>query len=131
MSLRHRRQERGKKARQSGRFAEYIALVHLMLKGYRILGFRLKLPQGEIDILALKGRRLAMIEVKQRQAHENAVESVSSIQQERLWQAGLALQHNRPALRPLDLCIDLYTVAPGSWPRHHHNAFEKIEPFSS
>ncbi|EGF92067.1 hypothetical UPF0102 family protein [Asticcacaulis biprosthecium C19] len=109
--------------------AEYVAMVHLMLKGYRILGFRLKTPQGEIDILARKGKRLAVIEVKQRQRHEDAAIAVSSVQQHRLWQAGLALQQNRPNLRHLDLSIDLYTLAPGRWPVHIIDAFETVERF--
>jgi putative endonuclease len=123
------RRLRGAQAHKRGHLAEYIALVHLMLKGYRILGFRLKMPQGEIDILAQKGTRLAMVEVKQRRSHEEAIETVSPIQQERLWQAGLALQEKKPRLRKLDLVIDLYTLAPGQWPRHQINAFEKIERF--
>ncbi len=123
------RAARGAKAHKSGHLAEYIALVHLMLKGYRILGFRLKMPQGEIDILAQKGKRLHLVEVKQRRSHEEAIETVSSIQQERLWQSGLALQEKKPRLRKLDLVIDLYTLAPGQWPRHQINAFEKIERF--
>lgn len=100
-----------------------------MLKGYRILGFRLKLPQGEIDILAHKGKRLAMVEVKQRRTHDEAIVSVSSSQQERLWQSGLYLQSRTPRLKAFDLNIDLYTLAPGQWPRHQINAFEKIERF--
>jgi putative endonuclease len=123
------RASRGAKAHKRGHLAEYIALVHLMLKGYRILGFRLKMPQGEIDILAQKGKRLHLVEVKQRRSHEEASETVSSIQQERLWQAGLALQEKKPRLRKLDLVIDLYIVAPGRWPQHRINAFEKIERF--
>lgn len=123
------RASRGAKAHKRGHLAEYIALVHLMLKGYRILGFRLKMPQGEIDILAQKGKRLHLVEVKQRRSHEEAIETVSSIQQERLWQSGLALQEKKPRLRKLDLVIDLYTLAPGQWPRHQINAFEKIERF--
>lgn len=123
------RASRGAKAHKRGHLAEYIALVHLMLKGYRILGFRLKMPQGEIDILAQKSRRLHLVEVKQRRSHEEAIETVSSIQQERLWQSGLALQEKKPRLRKLDLVIDLYTIAPGQWPRHQINAFEKIERF--
>lgn len=118
---------RGAKAHGTGHLAEYIALVHLMLKGYRILGFRLKMPQGEIDILAQKGTRLAMVEVKQRRSQEEAFETVSSFQQERLWQAGLALQEKKPRLRKLDLNIDLYIVAPRRWPQHRINAFEKID----
>ena len=123
------RSTRGRKAREKGHLIEYVALVHLMLKGYRILGFRLKIPQGEIDILAQKGTRLAVVEVKSRTSHDIAVECVSSIQQERLWQAGLALQARKAQLAKLDLNIDLYTFAPGRWPRHAINAFEKIERF--
>ena len=123
------RSERGRKARKAGHWAEYVALVHLMLKGYRILGFRLKLPQGEIDILALRGRRLAVVEVKQRRSHEEAWESVSDVQQERLWQSALSLQAGHPRLKALDLGIDLYTIAPGRWPQHRLNAFEKSERF--
>lgn len=123
------RSTRGRKARERGRLIEYVALVHLMLKGYRILGFRLKIPQGEIDILAQKGTRLVVVEVKSRTSHDIAIESVSSIQQDRLWQAGLALQARKPQLARLDLNIDLYTFAPGRWPRHILNAFEKTERF--
>jgi len=123
------RSTRGRKAREAGHWAEYVALVHLMLKGYRILGFRLKLPQGEIDLLAQRGRRLAVVEVKQRRTQEEAWESVSAEQQERLWQSALTLQASRPQLRPLDIGLDLYTIAPGRWPQHRINAFEKSERF--
>lgn len=119
----------GLSARKRGHLLEYVALIHLMLKGYHILGFRLKTPRGEIDILAQKGQRLAVIEVKSRTTVEAAIESVSAIQQERLWQAGLALQARKPRLAKLDLNIDLYTLVPGQWPRHAINAFEKIERF--
>jgi putative endonuclease len=95
-----------------------------MLKGYRILGFRLKTPRGEIDILAQKSRRLAVVEVKARRTAEEAYETVSATQQARLWQAGLALQAKKPQLQRLDLNIDLYIVAPGRWPQHRINAFE-------
>lgn len=119
----------GSKARRRGHLLEYVALLHLMLKGYRILGFRLKTPCGEIDILAVKARRLAIVEVKSRMTPEAAIESVSATQQHRLWQAGLALQAKKPHLARLDLNIDLYTLTPGSWPRHIVNAFEASDRF--
>lgn len=127
--MRKTRSETGRRARRSGRLAEYVALVHLLLKGYRILGFRLDLPQGEIDILAQKGGRLAMVEVKSRLTLEEARESVTAAQQQRLWQSGLALQARRKALQALDLTIDLYTLAPGRWPVHAINAFDRNERF--
>lgn len=123
------RSARGKTARERGRRLEYIALIHLMLKGYRILGFRLAMPQGEIDILAQKGKRLAVVEVKARMDVDAAMTAVTSVQQDRLWQAGMALQESRPQLAALDLCVDLYTLCPGQWPRHTKDAFEKIERF--
>ena len=126
MDRRAARSSRGKKARERGRRLEYVALIHLMLKGYRILGFRLAMPQGEIDILAQKGKRLAVVEVKARMNIDAAMTAVSAIQQDRLWQAGLALQETRPQLAALDLNIDLYTLCPGQWPRHTKNAFEKF-----
>jgi putative endonuclease len=118
------RQIRGRKAQRRGHLVEYIALFHLMLKGYRILGFRLKMPQGEIDILAQKAKRLAIIEVKSRRTPDEALHSVSAVQQQRLWQLGLSLQAKRPALRNLDLNLDLYVLSPWQWPRHIKNAFE-------
>ena len=47
------RQARGAAARLSGRRAEVWAAIWLMLKGYRILGFRLQTPQAEIDLSPL------------------------------------------------------------------------------
>ncbi|GGZ25334.1 YraN family protein [Asticcacaulis endophyticus] len=119
----NRRSERGSKAHRRGHWAEYVALIHLMFKGYRILGFRLKIPQGEIDILALKGNRLAMVEVKQRRTVAEALEAVTADQQNRLWQAGLSLQAKRKNLSRLDLNIDLYAIGPRAWPVHIKNAF--------
>jgi putative endonuclease len=119
------RSERGRKAHRAGHRNEYFALIHLICKGYRILGFRLKTPQGEVDILALKGRRLALVEVKSRRTVEEAMESVGPTQQYRLWQAGQVLQARRPVLKHFDLNLDLYVIVPGKWPRHIHNAFEQ------
>ena len=115
---------KGRKAHKSGHLSEYVALIHLMLTGHHILGFRLKAQSAEIDILAVKGKRLCLIEVKQRRTIEEALEAVSPEQQNRLWQAGLRLQAQRPNLRSFDLGLDLYVLAPGRLPRHIKNAFE-------
>ena len=65
-----------------------------------------------------------MVEVKSRRTPEEAFETVSAVQQARLWQAGLALQAKKPALQKLDLNVDLYILTPGRWPHHRINAFE-------
>ena len=65
-------------AERRGRRSENLAAWLLMLKGYRILGFRLKTPQAEIDLLAKRGDVLAVVEVKQRATLEAALEAVTA-----------------------------------------------------
>ena len=55
----------------------------LMAKGYRILGLRAKTPKGEIDLIALRGRRLVFVEVKRRLTLEDAEASITPRQRER------------------------------------------------
>lgn len=112
------RRERGLAARLAGRRAEWRAALLLMLKGYRILGFRLKTPQGEIDLLALRGKTLAVVEVKQRATLEAALECVSVDQRTRLRRAGLAIARRRPGLKDAFVRLDLVALAPRRLPRH-------------
>jgi hypothetical protein len=56
------RSRRGAASRLSGRRREILAMLLLMAKGYRILGFRLRTPQGEIDVLAAKSGCLVVVE---------------------------------------------------------------------
>jgi putative endonuclease len=118
------RQARGKAARLSGRKAEVWAAVLLMLKGYRILGFRLKTAAAEIDLLAVRGRTLAVVEVKQRTTLEAALEAVSHDQRERLRRAGRILAARRPRLNDASVRLDLIALAPRRWPRHIVDAWQ-------
>ncbi|MFZ4121385.1 MAG: hypothetical protein ACOYKM_06945 [Caulobacterales bacterium] len=43
-------------AEQRGRWAEFAAAAALILKGYRVLGHRLRRPYGEVDFSGLEGR---------------------------------------------------------------------------
>ena len=62
-----------------GRRAELWAAGYLRLKRYRILARRYKTKQGEIDIIARKGKIIVIIEVKYRKDMKNIHESVSSV----------------------------------------------------
>jgi putative endonuclease len=83
-----------------------LAALVLMLKGYRILGFRLKTPVAEIDLLALRGQTLAVVEVK------------------RLLRAGAAIQRQRPSLSGASVRLDLIALAPGRLPMHIPDAWK-------
>jgi putative endonuclease len=117
------RRRLGARARTDGRRAEWIALAWLMLKGWRILGFRLKTPQAEIDILALRGQVLAVVEVKSRIRLEAALEAVGPDQRARLRRAGQTLAARRPDLAGRSVRLDLVALAPGRRPRHLPDAW--------
>lgn len=118
------RAERGAAARRTGRQGEVWAAVWLMAKGYRILGFRLRAPQGEIDLLAKRGNILAVVEVKRRTALEIALEAVGPEQRERLRRAATAVAAARPSLRNCNIRLDLVALAPGRFPRHIPDAWK-------
>lgn len=112
------RQVLGKRAHRQGHGAEWIAAFWLILRGYQILGFRLRSRVGEIDILARRGRVLAVVEVKRRATMEAAIHALDPEQYERLLAAGRAMQKGRPGLAGLSLRIDVLALAPGRFPRH-------------
>lgn len=103
--------------------AEYVCALWLMAKGYRLLGFRLRTPQGEIDILARKGAVIVVVEVKQRATLEAALEAIGWRQREALRRAAVALASRSPALASLAVRLDLIALAPGRWPRHIRDAW--------
>lgn len=114
--------QRGLTARRSGRRGEILCGLWLMAKGYRVVGFRLRTPFGEIDLLARKGDILAVVEVKRRQNIEAALEAVTARQRDRLRRAAQALApnsaHSSPSVR-----LDLMALAPGRLPRHIPDAW--------
>ncbi|WP_420470211.1 YraN family protein [Brevundimonas sp. FT23042] len=108
----------GKTAHRAGHRSEWLAAVLLILKGYQILGFRLKTRAGEIDILARRGRTLAVVEVKRRATLDQALAALGAEQYERLLSAGRAVLRQRPSLAGHLLRIDTVALAPGRFPRH-------------
>ncbi len=111
----------GGRAFREGHTAEWIAAAWLMAKGYRILGFRLKTPAAEIDILAQRGGVLAVVEVKRRATVEAAEGALQARQLDRLRLAGSKVLRQRPGLKGLRLRIDTVTLAPGHFPRHRRD----------
>ena len=124
MSLREIRAKRGTQARRTGRMAEMLAAFWLMAKGYRVLAVRLRTPQAEIDLLARRGRVLAVVEVKRRGSVAAALEAVTPLQRDRLLRAARALAARRKTLSELQVRLDLFALAPGALPRHIAGAWD-------
>jgi len=117
------RAQRGLKARRDGRRGEILCVLWLMAKGYRILGFRMKTPQAEIDVLALKGGVVVVVEVKRRRSLDEALDAVTPHQRERLLRAARSIAARRPDLAGAAIRLDLLALAPGCWPRHIQDAW--------
>src|SRR6267143_1189787 len=94
-------------AERRGRVAELICRWHLRLRGWRIVARGWRCPSGEIDILARRGRVLAVIEVKSRPDLATAALSVVPRQRRRIARAASAFLMTRPDLAALTLRFDV------------------------
>lgn len=104
-------------AERRGRRAESLAAWWLRLKGWRILARRARVPGGEVDIVARRGRTLAFVEVKARGSEQAAAFALDAYRIRRVVTAAEALApryaRNGDAIR-----IDAVYVTPGKLPRH-------------
>jgi putative endonuclease len=105
-------------AERRGRSAESLCLWLLRLKGWRILARDLKLPGGEIDIIARRGGVLAAIEVKAREEWDSAAHAVTPRQRRRIARALESYLARRPDLARLSPRFDVMLLVPGRLPRH-------------
>ncbi|MCH8037684.1 MAG: YraN family protein [Proteobacteria bacterium] len=115
--------ERRRRAYGRGRRAEALAAWWLRLKGYRILARGFRVPAGEIDLIARRGRVLAHVEVKARPSLEAARAALTPRQRRRIERAAAAFLQQHPGLAGLDQRFDVMLLAPGRRPRHLENAW--------
>ncbi len=111
------------KAEKRGRGAETLACWYLRLKGWRILARRARVPGGEVDIVARRGRMVAFVEVKARANHDAAA---FSLDQYRLRRVAVAAQRLAPRYMHDgdDVRIDALFVVPRRLPRHLTNVWQ-------
>lgn len=110
-------------AEARGRQAERRAALWLRLKGYSILASRVKLPVGEIDLVARKGRLIAFVEVKARARRDDALGAVSVQSWQRIARAAEAWMGQRPKFADYGWRYDIVALAPGRLPYHLKDAW--------
>jgi putative endonuclease len=114
-----------RKAERHGRRSETLAAAMLLLKGYRILGRRVKTHAGEIDLVARSPSGIVcFIEVKARADAAAAADAVQLRQQTRIVRAARLFLAARPALANVRFRFDIVTVSPRTLPRHMRNAWQ-------
>ena len=104
-----------------GRISEALAAAALIAKGYLILGRNVKTRAGEIDIIAVRGKRLAFVEVKRRATGEDAESAITARQAARIRRAADSWLAHRPRYHGHDLAFDVILMVPRRWPRHIPN----------
>src|SRR3954449_42886 len=109
---------RRQRARRRGDLAEFLCRVHLRLRGWRIIARGWRCPAGEVDIIARRGKVLAIIEVKARATAADAASAVAPRQRRRIARAASAFLLTRPQLAGLGVRFDVMLVAPRRIPRH-------------
>ena len=112
-----------REAEKRGRGAETIACWYLRMRGWRILARRARVPGGEVDIVAKRGRTLAFVEVKARGTEDAAA---FALDEWRLRRVAVAAERLMP--RYMDgvdeVRIDAILIVPFRWPKHLPNVWQ-------
>jgi putative endonuclease len=110
------------RAERGGRRAEMLAALWLQIRGWRILGRRLRTPVGEVDLVARRGRTVAFVEVKARRSVEQAGHALDHFRLRRVAAAAEALAP-RFAREGDDIRIDAIFIVPRRLPHHLVNVW--------
>ena len=110
-----------RRSRDFGRMAEVFAAALLTLKGYRILERNYLAGGGEIDLIAQKGRVIALVEVKARPDFDAALMAVDRRKLDQVAKAARFWLSSARSPEALILRFDVVLVAPGRLPRHIPN----------
>lgn len=110
-------------AEKRGRGAETIACWYLRLHGWRILARRARVPGGEVDIVAKRGRTLAFVEVK---ARADADSAALALDEWHLRRVAVAAERLMPRYMDGvdDVRIDAIFILPFRWPKHLPNVWQ-------
>jgi putative endonuclease len=120
----HRIVDLRRAAERRGRLGEMAAICLLTLKGYRILGRRVRTRAGEIDLVARSpGGIVCFVEVKVRKRWRDAQEALLPRQQQRIARAAQLYLAQWRELRPGGVRFDTVMVAGLRWPRHLRDAW--------
>jgi putative endonuclease len=101
-----------------GRVSEWVAAAALLARGYRVLGRRVRTPYGEIDLIAVRGRRLAFVEVKARPSRAEGEAAIAPRQAARIARAAEFWVSRNRRYADYEQGLDVVLVTPSRLPVH-------------
>ena len=113
-----------------GHFAEKIACLFLMLKGWWPVKMNFVVGRGtgagEVDLIMTRGKTLIFVEIKYRQTLIQALEAISIQNQVRVAKASAVFLQQYPQYRDYQIRYDAVLMAPRRWPKHLPNAWSVL-----
>ena len=106
-----------------GHLAEWLAIVFLAAKGYRVLTRRYLARGGEIDIIAIRKDLVAFVEVRARHNLETGLDAISTVKISRFASAVDDWLMRNPWASTYVLRCDAIIVRPFRLPYHIEDAF--------
>jgi len=110
----------------TGRRAEWLAILWLTAKGYRLLERRFGGKGGEIDLVMKRGRTIAFVEVKARGRLEDAMIAITAEKQRLVERRIRHWLSRNPWAAGHYLRADAVFLAPWCRPRHVPAAFALV-----
>lgn len=111
-----------RKRHHKGLWGERYAAAALRLRGYRILEQRWKTPVGEVDLIALRGNRIAFVEVKRRKTRLEAEAAITDALRRRVRRSANVWISQNAKFQSYDIGFDLIFVLPWRWPQHFQDS---------
>lgn len=111
-------------ALRRGQRGEWLAMLWLRGKGYRIVARRVRRADGEIDVIAQRARLVIFVEVKARPSLAEAAAALTPWQWQRVQRAARVWLAAHPQAAAGSWRYDAVLLAPWHWPRHLEGAWE-------
>ncbi|MBO7484121.1 MAG: YraN family protein [Alphaproteobacteria bacterium] len=112
---------------KAGHFAEKIALLWLMCKGYWPIETNFMVGRGtgagEVDLIVRRGKTLVFVEVKKRPTEEKARLAIRSKNQTRIQRSSEVFLMRHPQYRHFNIRYDAVFISPKHFPKHLKNAW--------
>ena len=110
-----------------GHFAEKIACLYLMMKGWWPIKMNYVVGRGtgagEVDLILVRGKTLIFVEVKYRPTLVQAMEAITVQNQIRVARSSAVFLQQNPKYKDYQVRYDAVLLAPKKWPKHLQNAW--------
>ena len=110
-----------------GHFAEKIACLYLMMKGWWPVKMNYVVGRGtgagEVDLILVRGKTLIFVEVKYRPTLVQAMYAITVQNQIRVAKSSAVFLQKNPKYKDYQVRYDAILLAPKKWPKHLQNAW--------